>query len=75
MKQLLVCLILSVALTVSAPQGQKKGQKGDLRKGKPKSERVDERSFNCSDYQDDGFECVAHDLCRDGEIIVDGGKS
>ena len=35
--------------------------------------REDSKSSHCSDYADDGYECVPFDLCEEGEIIVDGG--
>ncbi len=53
--------------------GGEQQQQQQQQHGAPASTLVDDTSHSCSDYLEDGYECVPYDLCFDGEIVVDGG--
>ncbi len=72
------CLLLVAALMASAPRPSQCAPQlletvDDAAYGAPAATKEDDRSQVCSDYEDDGYECVPYDLCFDGEIVVDGG--
>ncbi len=75
---LLLLLLLSLSLSPHPSSGAPQlletvgdGYAGSP--GAPSSTLEDDRSQHCSDYFDDGYECVPYDLCADGEIVIDGG--